>query len=59
MNEIRPYRASRFRFHRRVREGFADMAAADPNRWYVVDASTPADETAATIRKVVSERLGI
>ena len=46
-------------FHRRVREGFADMAAADPNRWYVVDASTPADETAATIRKVVSERLGI
>ena len=42
-------------FHRRVREGFADMAAADPNRWYVVDASTPADETAATIRKVVSD----
>ena len=46
-------------FHRRVREGFAEMAAADPTRWYVVDASTPADETAATIRKVVSERLGI
>jgi dTMP kinase len=46
-------------FHRRVREGFAEMAAADPTRWYVVDASTPADETAATIRQVVSERLGI
>ena len=46
-------------FHQRVREGFADMASADPNRWYVVDASTPADETAATIRKVVRERLGI
>ncbi len=46
-------------FHRRVREGFAEMAAADPTRWYVVDASTPADETAATIRRVVSERLGI
>ena len=46
-------------FHRRVREGFAEMAAADPTRWYVIDASTPADETAATIRKVVSERLGI
>jgi hypothetical protein len=25
----------------------------------VIDASTPADETAATIRQVVSERLGI
>jgi len=46
-------------FHRRVREGFAEMAAADPTRWYVIDASTPADETAATIRQVVSERLGI
>ena len=46
-------------FHRRVREGFTEMAAADPTRWYVIDASTPADETAATIRKVVSERLGI
>ena len=46
-------------FHRRVREGFAEMAAADPTRWYVIDASTPADETAATIRGVVSERLGI
>ena len=46
-------------FHRRVRKGFAEMAAADPTHWYVVDASTPADETAATIRKVVSERLGI
>ena len=46
-------------FHRRVREGFAEMAAGDPTRWYVIDASTPADETAATIRQVVSERLGI
>jgi dTMP kinase len=46
-------------FHCRVREGFAEMAAADPTRWYVVDASTPADETEATIRQVVSERLGI
>ncbi len=46
-------------FHRRVREGFAEMAAADPTRWYVIDASTPADETASTIRQVVSERLGI
>ena len=39
-------------FHRRVRRGFAEMAAADPTRWYVIDASTPADETAATIRRL-------
>ena len=46
-------------FHRRVREGFAEMAAADPTRWYIVNASTPADETAETIRGAVRERLGI
>ena len=46
-------------FHRRVREGFAEMAAADPSRWYVIDASTPADETAVVIREAVRERLGI
>ncbi|MCB0965894.1 MAG: dTMP kinase [Ilumatobacter sp.] len=45
-------------FHARVDEGFATMAAADPDRWAVVDASAPVDEVAATIRRIVRERLG-
>ncbi|MEZ5298988.1 MAG: dTMP kinase [Ilumatobacteraceae bacterium] len=45
-------------FHARVDEGFTTMAAADPDRWAVVDASAPVDEVAATIRRIVRERLG-
>lgn len=46
-------------FHRRVDAGFAEMAAADPDHWAVVDASGPIDEVTATIRAVVAERLGL
>ncbi|HEY5664500.1 MAG TPA: dTMP kinase [Ilumatobacter sp.] len=46
-------------FHRRVQAGFAEMAAADPNRWVTVDASAPVDEVSATIRAAVRERLGL
>lgn len=46
-------------FHGRVDRGFAAMAADDPDRWVVIDASgDPADVTAA-IRGAVRERLGI
>ena len=46
-------------FHGRVVRGFAAMAADDPDRWVVIDASgDPADVTAA-IRGAVRERLGI
>ncbi len=30
-----------FGFHQRVREGYLKMAAADPERWVVIDASLP------------------
>jgi len=46
-------------FHRRVQDGFATMAAADPDHWVVVDASGPIDEVSATIRSQVRERLGV
>ena len=46
-------------FHRRVQSGFAEMAAADPKRWVVVDASGPVDDVSATIRQAVLERLGV
>lgn len=44
-------------FHRRVREAFLGLAAAEPDRFIVVDASLAPDEIAATIRARVNELL--
>lgn len=52
-------------FHRRVREGYLAMAAAEPGRFVVVDASAGTDEVfdgvLGTIRRLpdLAERLGI
>lgn len=46
-------------FHARVDAGFAAMAAADPGRWVVIDASGPVDTVAGLIRAAVRERLGV
>lgn len=37
-------------FHERVREAFLGLAAAEPERFLVLDASAPADELAAAVR---------
>ncbi|MCX6000254.1 MAG: dTMP kinase [Chloroflexi bacterium] len=42
-------------FHQRVREGYLSMAAADPQRWLVIDATLPRD----SIQGVVWERVGL
>ena len=44
-------------FHQRVRDGYLEMAAADPERWVVVNGSAPADEVAAAISRRVEEAL--
>ncbi|WP_091653960.1 dTMP kinase [Micromonospora pallida] len=44
-------------FHERVRYAFLDLAAADPKRYLVLDASRPADEIAATVARRVEEML--
>ncbi len=46
-------------FHRRVDNGFAEMATADPAHWIVVDASGPKDDVADLIRNAVRQRLGV
>jgi len=46
-------------FHARVRAGFAEMAAADPQRWLVIDGMGPVGDVAALIRSTVRDRLGI
>lgn len=44
-------------FHRRVREGFRTLAAGEPARFVIIDATAPIDVVAAAIRAVVEERL--
>ena len=46
-------------FFRRVMQGFEDLAAAEPNRWLVIDATPPKDELELIIRRAVTERLGL
>lgn len=46
-------------FHGRVDRGFAEMAADDPDRWIVVDASGTHENVTAFIRDSVRDRLGI
>ena len=45
-------------FHRRVREGYLTMAAQDPGRWHVVDASRSIEQIHAGIASRVNQVLG-
>lgn len=44
-------------FHRRVRAGYQKLAAAEPERWLVIDATRPVEEIQRVIRGKVEERL--
>jgi dTMP kinase len=44
-------------FHQRVREGYLKMAAAEPDRWLVIDASLPKGKIAEIIWDRVSQLL--
>jgi dTMP kinase len=44
-------------FHRRIREGYLKMAAAEPDRWLVIDASLPKRKVTQTIWDRVSPLL--
>ncbi|MGB6872763.1 MAG: dTMP kinase [Dehalococcoidia bacterium] len=44
-------------FHRRVREGYLKMAAAEPDRWLVIDASLPKGKITEIIWDRVSQLL--
>jgi dTMP kinase len=46
-------------FHHRVRAGYLALAAAEPQRWVVLDATRPAREVAENVRRVLRERLGL
>ena len=46
-------------FHARVVEGFQELAAAEPERWVVIEATGTPARVVSTIRAAVRERLGI
>jgi dTMP kinase len=41
-------------FHRRVREGFLELAKANPNRWHVVDAAKSPEAVAEACTNIVT-----
>ena len=45
-------------FHRRVREGYLELAATDPGRWAVIDADRSPDDVWDDIAALVADRLG-
>jgi dTMP kinase len=44
-------------FHRRVRQGYMTLIAAEPDRWRVLDACRPIDEIQKEIREAVGREL--
>ena len=44
-------------FFARIADGFAEMAAADPNRWILIDGTLPKDDVQAAIHAAVAPRL--
>lgn len=46
-------------FHRRVREGFLEIARREPTRCCVIDASGPRLDVQTAIRRAAAERLGV
>lgn len=46
-------------YHARVREAFLALAAADPARCAVLDATGTVDEVAEAVTRIVGERLGL
>ena len=52
------YERMELAFHQRMRDGFRDIAAAEPERVVLVDADADANSLSKTIAALVRERLG-
>lgn len=44
-------------FHRRVRAGYLELAAAEPQRWVRIDATQTPQQVQLDLQKIISERL--
>ena len=45
-------------FHRRVAEGYLELAGRDPEKWVVIDGTQAPEEVRREVRRVLAERLG-
>ncbi|MFH0809812.1 MAG: dTMP kinase [Pseudomonadota bacterium] len=46
-------------FHRRVRRGYLDLAALEPDRWRIIDSSVPFDAVREQVRRILAPVLGL
>lgn len=46
-------------FHQRVRQGYLELARAEPERWLVLDATRDVETLQREVRKVVEQRLEV
>lgn len=44
-------------FHRRVRQGYLEMAQAEPQRWQIVDAGRPLESVQQALRHIIVQKL--
>ncbi|MGQ9814048.1 MAG: dTMP kinase [Candidatus Roseilinea sp.] len=56
--EINRLDAEPLAFHERVRAGYLALAAEEPQRWVVIDASAPPEVVERCLRDAISARLG-
>ena len=46
-------------FHRRLRDGYLELARREPERFAVIDATAPVEDVSAAVWRAVTERLGV
>ncbi|HEX2932579.1 MAG TPA: dTMP kinase [Candidatus Binatia bacterium] len=51
------FEREKLEFHEKVRAGFLKLAEAEPERFRIIDALRPAEETAAEIRDIIDQEL--
>jgi len=44
-------------FHRRVRQGYFELAASEPERWVIIDASQPPEVVQSAMRRAILARI--
>ena len=44
-------------FHERVRNGYLEMATADPDRWVVINADRPKEEIHEEVVSILREKI--
>lgn len=53
------FESENLEFHEKVRQGFLELARAEPARFYIIDASRSEQQVFAAVREVVDRRLDL